>query len=746
MATPPELPPHPSVATGSTNATPSAASAVPEPISETALLPADVSHATGLSDSDPRRGWFANEGSAFPLGATWLPAERAFNFALYSKHATAVRLLLFREESVDAPAARFDLDYLTNKSGRVWHCRVREADLAEARYYGYQVDGPKDGSDFDLHAFDREKLLLDPYAREVFFPPKFDRNRALQPGANMGRAPLGVLKRNGVLFQRERDQVRFHEHDLIIYEVHVRGFTQHPSSGVPTERRGTFAGIIDRIPYLQELGVTAVELMPVFQFDPQEGNYWGYMPLNFFAPHSQYATDPRCAASEFRAMVAALHDAGIEVVLDVAFNHTAEGDERGPCYSFKGIDNSSYYITSGNPAHPYMNYSGTGNTLHTKNRHVSRMILDSMRAWVQEHQIDGFRFDLASVFNRRLDGTVSSDESRLVAAIRADPLLGRLRLIAEPWDAAGLDQQGRAFPGKRWFQWNGRFRDDVRRFVRGDPGFVPGIMRRIYGSDDLFPDSLMEACHPYQSVNYVNSHDGFTLYDQVTWNERRNWANGEQNRDGHQENFSWNCGWEGDDGVPDSVRALRQQQVRNFMCLLMLSNGTPMFRAGDEFLQTQHGNNNPWNQDTPVSWLDWGRLKTHRGFFRFVKQLIAFRRAHPTIARSRFWREDVRWYGTGPQIDWSAESRHLAWFLDGRSQSDIDLYVMANMGFEARDFTIQEGDRVWRRVVDTSRSSPDDICEPGQEPVVSSPQVRVPPRSITVLMARPEESGAARSG
>ncbi|XZE53918.1 glycogen debranching protein [Planctomycetaceae bacterium SH139] len=681
-----------------------------------------------------RKSWQALEGAPFPLGATWLAEEQAFNFSLYSKHATAVSLLLFNDGELDRPALRRQLNYLVNKSGRAWHCRLSAEELGDATYYAYQIEGPEHGVGFDLHAFDAEKLLLDPYAKQVFFPREFDRQAAMKPGSNMGRAPLGVLTRNGHGFDWEDDKVPRHEHDLIIYELHVRGFTQSPSSQVPHDRRGTFLGVVDKIPYLKELGITAVELMPIFQYDPQEGNFWGYMPLNFFAPHSQYATEPHHAAHELRTMIKALHAAGIEVLLDVVFNHTAEGNSNGPCYSYKGIDNSTYYIISADTDKVYANYTGTGNTLHTKNRQVSRIILDSMRSWISEYHADGFRFDLASVFNRHGDGSVSTDESGLVASIRADPWLGNVRLIAEPWDAAGLHQLGTAFPGKRWRQWNSYFRDDVRRAVRGDAGLVSGLMRRLYGSDDLFPDTLMDACHPFQSINYVCSHDGFTLYDQVSYNERHNWTNGEENRDGHQENYSWNCGWEGDEEVPDEVLWLRLQQVKNFCCLLMLANGTPMFRAGDEFLHTQKGNNNPYNQDNELTWLDWNRLETYRDHHRFFRQMIAFRKAHPSIARSRYWREDVRWYGTGPTVDWSESSRHFAYSLAGQSQQDIDLYVMINLESQARTFTIQEyQDDRWRLVVDTSQASPNDIYEAGDEPLVREQEFQLRPRSIVVL-------------
>lgn len=683
----------------------------------------------------PRKSWLETEGAPYPLGATWIPSEEAFNFAIYSKHATSVTLLFFNDQSLDQPLVVKPLDHLVHKSGRIWHCRLPESEILGARYYAYQIDGPDSGQGFDLHAFDRDKLLLDPYAKQVFFPEAFDRQAAMRPGSNLGRAPLGVLSKNGYSFDWGKEHVPFHEHDLVIYELHVRGFTRHPNSGVAPERRGTYLGVIDKIPYLRDLGVTAVELMPVFQFDPQEGNCWGYMPINFFAPHSPYASQPVKAANEFRTMVKALHAAGIEVLLDVVFNHTGEGNQWGPCYSLKGIDNSSYYLVTGDPEDPYYNYSGTGNTLHTQNRHTSRMILESMRSWVQQYHVDGFRFDLASIFNRRIDGTVSTDESRLVAAIRADPVLGNKRLIAEPWDAGGLHQLGRSFPGKRWFQWNGRFRDDIRQFVKGDRGMVSRVMTRLYGSDDLFPDTLMEACHPYQSVNFVNSHDGFTLYDQVAYNERNNWANGEDNEDGHRDNHSWNCGWEGDVGVPAEVMQLRVQQAKNFACLLMLSNGTAMFRAGDEFLQTQKGNNNPYNQDNETSWLDWSRLKTFAGFHRFFRELIAFRQNHPSISRSRFWRDEVKWYGQSGKVDWSDTSRHLAYFLDGRSQQDDDLYVMLNAEAETIEFVIQEWDqRIWKRVVDTSRPSPDDFQNPENAQPLQSRRLKLAPRSTVVLV------------
>jgi glycogen operon protein len=362
------------------------------------------------------------------------------------------------------------------------------------------------------------------------------------------------------------------------------------------------------------------------------------------------------------------------------------------------------------------------------------MILDSLRHWVHHGHVDGFRFDLASVFTRRSDGSVFWNDSPVVSAIRADPALGNVRLIAEPWDARGLYQLGASFPGKRWLQWNGRFRDDMRRFVRGDPGLIPAVMCRLYGSDDLFPDDLMNAYHPYQSVNYVTSHDGFTLYDQVSYNERNNWANGEENRDGHKDNNSWNCGWEGDRDVPADVLVLRKRQVKNFFTLLMLANGTPMFCAGDEFLNTQFGNNNPYNQDNDTTWLDWGRLESNQDIFRFFSLMVAFRKSHPSIARSRFWRADVRWYGMQKHIDMSHESRHLAFYLDGEAEGDADLYVMINAHPEARAFHVQEaGHSPWTIAVDTYRDGPDDIRPVGAERPMQGLSHEVGGRSVVVL-------------
>lgn len=558
----------------------------------------------------------------------------------------------------------------------------------------------------------------------------------------MGKAPLAVLdsfRCGGTA--KPGGQIR-HGSDLIIYEMHVRGFTRHSSSSVSEQKQGTFMGVIEKIPHLLELGVTAVELMPVFQFDPGAGEYWGYMPLSFFAPHHAYSANAaRCAQqSEFRRMVDSLHAVGIEVILDVVYNHTCEGDLLGPTYGMKGIDNSTYYILTNDPQHPYADYSGAGNTLHSANLAVRQLIVDSLRYWVTEMGVDGFRFDLASVFTRRTDGSINTNDPPVFAQIAADPVLRNIRMIAEPWDAGGAYQLGHGFPGTLWMQWNARYRATLQRFVRGDAGMVPDLMTRVYGSSDLFPDGPKNALRPLQSVNYITSHDGFTLYDLVSYNNRRNWANGQDNTDGAEE-FSWNCGWEGDDHLPEDVLNLRRRQVRNYFTLLMLSNGTPMFRMGDEFMQSQQGNNNPFNQDNETTWLDWNLLPKHQDIFRFVSRMIAFRRSHPSTGRSRFWRDDIHWYGPAREVDMSSESRTLAWCLHGRSVGDDDIYVMINFGTGPIDFGIYEGVvGEWKRVVDTSLPSPQDFCDAAALTVVPEAHYAVSERSVVVLLRSRDQS------
>ena len=677
--------------------------------------------------------WTAAEGSPRPLGIAFVAQEQAYNFALYSKHATEVIVHLYTEHDPANPVYSYRFDYLKNKSGRVWHCRIPADLVDQACYYGYQVDGPV--VHWKGHRFNHDKILLDPYARVVYFPSHFSRKAAIGPGSNMGEAPLGIIHANHAPFDWGGDRSPRHTHDTVIYELHVAGFTRRTGSGIDPDRHGTYAGLIQKIPYLKELGVTAVELMPIFQFDPQENNYWGYMPLSFFALHHQYGSTHESSGllNEFRTMVKALHQADLEVILDVVYNHTGEGDENGPTYSFRGIDNTTYYLLADDRRY-YRNDAGTGNVLHTANRYVRGMILDSLRYWVNQMHVDGFRFDLASVFTRQQDGSIDLQDAPIISAIRSDPDLAHVRLIAEAWDISSY-QLGRAFPGITWLQWNDQFRDQVRSFIKGDAGMIEMLMQRLYGSDDLFPDSLMHAYHAYQGINFVTAHDGFSLYDLVSYNHKHNEANGHGNTDGAKHNYSWNCGWEGDEQVPDEVMALRKHQIKNFCCLLLLANGTPMFRAGDEFMHTQRGNNNSYNQDNETNWLDWNLLEVNQDIFRFFKHMIAFRKAHPSIGRSRFWREDIRWYGAGPDVDHPSHSHTLAYCLHGASQRDQDIYVMINAFWEDLEFTIKEGAfGDWHHVTDTSLESPTDILTPGHEEPRASLRYTVKARSIVILI------------
>ncbi|MBL4885767.1 MAG: glycogen-debranching protein [Planctomycetaceae bacterium] len=685
------------------------------------------------------KNWHAVEGWLDPPGVTWIESEQAWNFVLYSRDATRVVLLLYSEEEMTHPIYEHEFDLYLNKSGPVWHCRVPLDRASEAKYYAYMVDGPTASRD-GFHRFDPDKILLDPYAKAVHFPEEFDRELAKIPGSNAGKAPLGVIDAEND-FDWQGDEYVRHDQDFVIYELHVCGFTKHDNSGVPQSVKGTYAGVIEKIPYLRELGITAVELMPVFQYDPQEGNYWGYMPLNFFAPHSEYASSHDSAEqrNEFREMVRELHRAGIEVILDVVYNHTCEGDDRGPNYSFKGIGNAMFYMSEQNPecdnGHKgFANYSGCGNTLDANTLAVRKLIVDSLKYWRDEMHVDGFRFDLASIFARRSDGSISPDQTPIFSQIVTAEDFLNVRLIAEPWDAAGTYQLGHTFPGWLWMQWNGKYRDAIQRFVCGEHGMVGELMSRIYGSADLFPDDIEFSCRPWQSINYITSHDGATMYDLVAYEGKYNWANGENNQDGTHE-FKWNCGYEGEMYAPEEVVRLRKQQVKNCFALLMLSNGSPMFRMGDEFLQTQQGNNNAFNQNNETSWLDWSRLEENADLFRFVKMMIAFRKEHSSICRSHYWRNEVKWHGPSGPCEMGTDSQTLAFCLIGTSMNSQDLYVMINGSDNEVDFGIYRGNNLqWKRVIDTSLTAPLDICEVSDRTLLTQASYQVQPRSVVVLI------------
>jgi len=668
--------------------------------------------------------WSRVEGSPTPLGAAWIDSVRAWNFALYSTAATSVRLLLYGQDDFVNPIRSYDLDPALNKTVRVWHILVAAADVPGAAYYAFKVGGPHNPA--SGHLFDADKILLDPYARGIFLPPNFSRAAAAAPGANDGKAPLGILPRQSPIVVPASNRPVRHTHDLIIYELHVRNFTNNPSSGLDLATRGTYAGVIAKIPHLKDLGITAVELMPIHQWDPQEGSRWGYMTLGFFAAHNGYARggNAQNAFAELRDLVDALHAAGIEVILDVVYNHTTEGNQLGPNYCFRGIDNSTYYLLNPNDYSQFINDSGCGNDLRTAHPAVRQLITDSLRHWAYALDVDGFRFDLSSILTRDETGAISL-EPPVIAEIGSDPRLSTLRLIAEAWDPAAYEL-GRGFPGLTWRQWNGKFRDDVRSFVKGDDSSVPGLMTRLYGSSDLFYDDIDSEYRPCQSVNFVDCHDGLCMYDLVAYDN-----------DGQH---SWNCISPGQDENSPAVSSLRKQQIKNFCALLMLSNGTPMFCAGDEFMNTQRGNDNPYNLDDPTVWLNWNLLTANQDIFRFFKYMIAFRKAHPSIGRSTFWNQqktDVQWYGVGLSPDESAGSHSLAYWLRGATVGDADIYVMINGWWNALAFTIQEGAATdWCVAVDTARPSPSDIFVPGSEPAIASLTYVVRPRSIVVLLHR----------
>jgi len=668
-------------------------------------------------------------GNPWPFGVKWIEADNAFNFSIYSKYATGLVLLLFTEKEPAYPVFEFRFRHPAHKTGSIWHCSIPAGKLEGATLYGYRVEGPFNPE--HGHRFDPQKVLLDPYAPSVYFPPGFSRDKCIQPGTTDGFAPLGRLPGKQTFNRPAENAPRHTSRDAIVYELHIKGFTAHVNSGLTSEKRGTFAGLIEKIPYLKDLGVTIVELLPVHQFDPQEGNYWGYMTLHFFSPHQQYAHGE--AFVEFRAMVKAFHEAGIEVWLDVVYNHSSETDENGPTYCLRGIDNKSYYLLTPDMK-KYINDTGCGNTIRTGHPAGRVLVLESLRFWAQDMGIDGFRFDLASIFSRASDRTMNLHESSLVSEISLLARHNNFRLVAEAWDIASY-QLGRTFPGLAWYQWNGKFRDDIRSVVRGEAGKVNDLMQRLYGSNDLFPDGLYETCRPHQSINFVTAHDGFCLYDLVSYDKKHNDPNGHNNTDGTDDNRSWNCGSDGDDNLTDAVMALRRQQVKNFCTLLFLANGVPMIVAGDEFLNTQRGNNNPYNQDNEITWLDWSRLELNREVFRFFKLMIAFRKSHPSIGRPVFWREDVTWFGPEGLPETGSESRCLAYLLQGASFNDNDLYVMINSHWEDHNFTIPAGqDYEWHRVVDTALPYQEDILEPGNEPLLESTCYNVRARSMVVLL------------
>jgi glycogen operon protein len=680
----------------------------------------------------------AKQGASAPLGAT--AHSGGVNFSVFSKNATSVELLLFDDED-SPPATVIPLDPRRNRTYHYWHLFV--PGLKAGQIYGYRAPGPF-AAERGLR-FDGEKVLLDPYGLAVAVPSSYDREAAKRPGDNAPLAMKSVVADPGCYDWEGDRPLRRPFAETMIYELHVRGFTAHPSSGIATGKRGTYAGLIEKIPYLKDLGITAVELLPVFQFDPRDApagrvNYWGYQPVSFFAPHHAYSsrTEPLAVLDEFRDMVKALHRAGIEVILDVVFNHTAEGGHAGPTLSYRGLANDFYYILEQDKSR-YADYTGCGNTLNANQPIVRRLIQDSLHYWVTQMHVDGFRFDLASILSRDEYGRPLPNPP-VVWDIESDPLLAGTKLIAEAWDAAGLYQVG-SFIGDSWQEWNGRFRDDVRNFLKGSNGSVPRLASRLLGSPDIYGHEEREA---EQSINFVTCHDGFTLDDLVSYNHKHNEANGENNRDGSDDNLSWNCGAEGPTDDP-AIEAVRNRQVKNFFAIEMLAAGTPMLLMGDEVRRTQRGNNNAYCQDNEMSWFDWALLERHADVHRFVKALIAFRQNRDVVTEKQklslnelLRRARVEWHGVAlHQPDWSDQSHSLAVTyrtLRGR----FLIHGMLNAYWEPLRFELPpvpaESRQRWRRCVDTALAAPEDFQNWQQAPPVEQAMYVVQPRSVAVLV------------
>jgi glycogen operon protein len=685
-------------------------------------------------------GYRVKRGVALPLGATL--RRRDANFAIFSKHATSCTLVLF-QPGADNPFVEFPLDPHSNRTGQVWHACVEGIDAG--MQYGFRFD-MQPNPDPSVHRFDPSKVLLAPHAR------------VLSHGGAWGQyAPGQRPYRNAVVVDNDFDwgddqPLNLPLVDSIIYEAHVRSFTVHASSGVA--HPGTYAGLIEKIPYLKQLGVTAVELLPVNEFEagdtdrvnPFTGerllNLWGYQPTAFYALNTAYSSKRGDGEQvrEFKQLVRALHQAGIEVILDMVFNHTAEGDENGPTWSFRGIDNGTYYMLD--PATgKYLNFSGCGNTVNCNNPVVRDFIVDCLRYWVLEMHVDGFRFDLASVMGRGMDGRVLNNPP-LLESLAYDPVLANSKLIAEAWDAAGLYQVGTLPSWGRWAEWNGIFRDDVRKFVKGDAGMTSALATRLLGSPDLYETSARE---PYHSINFVTCHDGFTLHDLVSYDQKHNQANGEDNRDGSDANYSWNCGVEGPTDDP-AVNQLRARQRKNLAAILLCSHGVPMLLAGDEFGRTQQGNNNAYCQDNEVSWLDWRMRASQADLLRFFQLMIAFRKRCPLLRRDSFQLHGeggfhITWHGVKRMSpDWGYESRTLAMQLtqlrdDG---SRDDLHFIANAYPGDLQFELpQIGEPEWFRLVDTALPSPQDIADEGLEfPLLSQESYLVRARSVAIFVAK----------
>lgn len=688
---------------------------------------------------------FTGAGFPLPYGATVIPG--GINFSVFSNRAKSAWLVLYykgeREPFADIP---FPEEY---RVGNAFTLQVYDLDPA-AIEYGFRMDGAHDPE--QGLRFDASKVLLDPYAKSISGRDDWRGENPLKDTPYPHRARIVQSA-----FDWQGDTPLYTPlEDLVIYEMHVRSFTAHESSGV--KHPGTFAGMIEKIGYLKTLGVNCVELMPIYDFDewehwrenPETGellvNYWGYSTVGFFAPKAGLAAARDGGeVDELKALVKGLHQNGIEIILDVVYNHTGEGNENGPTLSFRGIDNKTYYMLT--PEGYYYNFSGTGNTFNCNHPVVMQFIVDSLRYWVTEYHIDGFRFDLASILARDEFGAPLADPP-LLKLIAHDPILGKSKLIAEPWDAGGLYHVGEFPSYGRWSEWNGKYRDCIRKFIKGDAGQVEEMIQRLMGSPDLYPDRGTIA-----SINFVTAHDGFTLADMVSYNDKHNEANLENNQDGFNDNNSWNCGVEGDTDDP-AINALRRRQMKNALTLLMVSQGVPMFLMGDEVARSQKGNNNTYCQDNALNWLDYRATETNADLFRFFQQIIAFRMAHPVL-RGGYHARFTDYNGVGvPDMAWFSTEKFetgqpderltIAFFLGGAYAKgglaqDNDIFVMMNFHWDDQPFQLPKlpFDRKWHLAIDTAADSPHDIAQAGSEkPVKAKGAYTVKSRSVVVLIGK----------
>jgi glycogen operon protein len=705
-------------------------------------------------------------GKALPLGATL--TGRGVNFALFSRHAETVTLILFDNVEKNSPFTEIKLDVQRNKTGDIWHCHIR--DLRAGACYLYRVDGPylpEKGFRFNPH-----KTLIDPYAKALTDLREWDIRSCLGYDPNDPAGDLSFSSRDDIRAQprclvvdnsfdwQGDTPLNYPLRFSVLYETHIKGLAANDNSEV--EHKGTYRGVIEKIPFFKDLGITSLEFLPLQEFNerefprinPRTGetlvNYWGYSTVAFFAPKGSYATDkaPGAQVTEFKEMVRELHKAGLEVILDIVFNHTAEGNEQGPTFSFRGLDNTIYYILNEDRRY-YKNYSGCGNTVNCNHPVVRSFILDCLHYWVTEMHVDGFRFDLGSILGRDQKGRLMENPPTL-ELIAEDPVLSHTKIIAEAWDAGGAYQVG-WFPGGRWAEWNDRFRDDVRLYWRGDPGQTRHLATRLSGSSDLY---LRDGRKPFHSINFVTSHDGFTLRDLVSYSHKHNEDNGENNRDGSSSNCSYNNGVEGD-SVDLMVQQIRERVMKNFIATMMVSLGTPMLLGGDEIGRTQKGNNNAYCQDNEISWYDWSLLTKNKGFYRFVREMIAFRLRHHGFMRPEFYTgrdgnynaiPDITWFDElGGTPNWEQIGHCLAMRMDGSradilaDQDDNDFFIMFNGGIKKIVFAVckaLEGKR-WVRAVDTALSSPDDILLPGMEQDLLYPdRYTVQARSMVILISK----------